>query len=413
MYVIKKNNSFTLIELLIVIGILAILTVAVVIILNPGELLKEARDSSRMSDLASIDKAVQLLLSQNPSVNLGTASTVYVSLPDTSTTCSNLGLPTLPSGYTYHCVTATNQTLINGTGWIPVDLTSSNIQNMAHLPIDPSNNYSSSTMLYYTYEANPANNTFETTAMMESSKYRIGGPQDVESTDGGTTSYLYEKGSDLTLNPINDTGLVGYWTFDEGSGTTIYDKSGSSYNGTLINSYIWQGSNNCKVGGCLTFNGTNTYVSTSGFLLPTIGAVTISLWANSNMIPSPCCSMPVSYGGSGYYWYISRDNNNTWRVSWMDGGSIQRSIYNPAPVNSGQWYYLTFVNNGTTQLFYVNAIASPQTAYAGFGGSGLKIVMGGYTSAGGYPFGGDVDDVRIYNRALSPAEVLALYNATK
>ncbi|MFA7202011.1 MAG: type II secretion system protein, partial [Candidatus Paceibacterota bacterium] len=52
----RQVSSFTLIELLIVIGILAILTAAVVIVLNPTELLKQGRDSTRMTDLASLSK---------------------------------------------------------------------------------------------------------------------------------------------------------------------------------------------------------------------------------------------------------------------------------------------------------------------------------------------------------------------
>ncbi|MFA7202052.1 MAG: prepilin-type N-terminal cleavage/methylation domain-containing protein, partial [Candidatus Paceibacterota bacterium] len=58
----KAQHSFTLIELLVVIGILAILTAAVVIVLNPTELLKQGRDSTRMTDLASLSKTIQLLL---------------------------------------------------------------------------------------------------------------------------------------------------------------------------------------------------------------------------------------------------------------------------------------------------------------------------------------------------------------
>ena len=49
-----NNSSFTLIELLIVIGILAVLMVAVVVVLNPAEYLKQSRDSKRIQDLASI-----------------------------------------------------------------------------------------------------------------------------------------------------------------------------------------------------------------------------------------------------------------------------------------------------------------------------------------------------------------------
>ncbi|MFA7201739.1 MAG: type II secretion system protein, partial [Candidatus Paceibacterota bacterium] len=145
----RQVSSFTLIELLIVIGILAVLTAAVVIVLNPTELLKQGRDSKRSTDIASIHKSIQLLTTQASAVSLGTASTVYISLPDTSPTCANLSLPTLPSGYTYRCVPTASSTLINGSGWLPIDFTQSSIQNFSALPLDPTN--TSSTGLYYTY----------------------------------------------------------------------------------------------------------------------------------------------------------------------------------------------------------------------------------------------------------------------
>jgi formylglycine-generating enzyme required for sulfatase activity/Tfp pilus assembly protein PilE len=191
---VKFTSSFTLIELLIVIGILAILTAAVVIILNPGELLKEARDSSRMSDLASISKTVQLLLTQNPSVNLGTAQTVYISIPDpSSSTCASItGLPVLPSGYSYHCVTSANSTNINGTGWIPIDFTAQGIQNLSKLPVDPTN--SASQLLYYAYTPG-TNGTFDTYAYMESKKYIT------QTAVSGSSVAAFEKGTGSNLFP--------------------------------------------------------------------------------------------------------------------------------------------------------------------------------------------------------------------
>ena len=57
-----QKKGFTLIELLIVIGILAILIAAVVVVLNPAQLLKQARDSQRMSDVGSLESAINLYL---------------------------------------------------------------------------------------------------------------------------------------------------------------------------------------------------------------------------------------------------------------------------------------------------------------------------------------------------------------
>src|SRR5512140_2567136 len=96
---LSSRKSFTLIELLIVLALVAILSVVVILTLNPSELIKQARDSTRLSDLSTLNTA---LGAYNADVNngfMGTSTVVYVSIPDTTSTCANLGLPSLPAGY--------------------------------------------------------------------------------------------------------------------------------------------------------------------------------------------------------------------------------------------------------------------------------------------------------------------------
>ena len=92
----KSKKSFTLIELLIVIAILALLMSIIIITINPAELLKQARDSKRVSGLKSLNNALNIFQATKPTTSIGTANIVYISVPDSSATCANLGLPTLP-----------------------------------------------------------------------------------------------------------------------------------------------------------------------------------------------------------------------------------------------------------------------------------------------------------------------------
>lgn len=196
----KHTSGFTLIELLIVIGILAILAAAVVLIMQPLMRLKETRDSARMQDLTSLDQTISILQTQTLGLPLGTSSVVYVSLPDTSATCANLGLPTLPSGYIYNCVTAANLRDTDGTGWIPINFQSSSVTTFNGLPVDPIN--TTSTGLYYRYIPNAT--TYHLEALLESNKYiSLGG------SDGGSSPAAFEKGTNKTLMPaIFPTGYV-------------------------------------------------------------------------------------------------------------------------------------------------------------------------------------------------------------
>ena len=111
-----NRKSFTLIELLIVIAILALLMSIIIITLNPSELLKQTRDTKRISSLKSINNALGIFQATRPTASTGTSSIVYISIPDSSATCANLGLPTLPDGYTYACATTANYRKTDGIG---------------------------------------------------------------------------------------------------------------------------------------------------------------------------------------------------------------------------------------------------------------------------------------------------------
>jgi len=212
----SDQKSFTLIELLIVIGILAILVAAVVVTLNPAQLLAQARDSKRQQDLSALNQALNTITALDQSLFMGTSSIVYTSLPDSTTTCANWNLPSLPSGWQYHCSPTTTLQNTDGTGWIPVNFKTTGVVSLSSLPIDPQN--TSSTGLYYTYVTG---GSFQLASHFESAKY--------QATEGSDA--MYTVGSNTTLAPFL-SGLVGWWPLNEGTGTIAYDLSGYNNNGT-------------------------------------------------------------------------------------------------------------------------------------------------------------------------------------
>ena len=189
-------QSFTLVELLIVIAILAVLAAAVVLVLNPAELLAQARDAERASDIAAIDKAVKMFELDNPITSQGDPNTLYTSLPDANSGCSSYALPTLPSGWQYHCVPVATLRNVDGTGWVPLNLgliKGGSI--IPSLPVDPKNNET----FFYSYVPG---GSWELNAVAESVKNYA-----VASGDGGDDGYLFEKGSDIKLAPYVNRGL--------------------------------------------------------------------------------------------------------------------------------------------------------------------------------------------------------------
>ena len=120
---LKQNKSFTLIELLIVIGILAVLATTVLLVINPAQMVKQSRDANRITEINQINKALLLFQSfGGSSTNMGTHGTVYVSVPSDQADCSDLSLPALGGGYVYACKPSTTYRNIDGTGWIPTPI---------------------------------------------------------------------------------------------------------------------------------------------------------------------------------------------------------------------------------------------------------------------------------------------------
>ena len=162
-------------ELLIVIGILAVLATTAVIVLNPVELLKQARDSQRLSDLDSVRSATSLYLADVTSPSFTT-----VQNSTASTTCA-FGTCVLVQTYT-----------TGGSGWAAVSLDDiTGGSPLSVLPRDPTN----SGLLQYAWVSSAASTTFEIDAKLESTKY-----SGKMTTDGGDDDLYYEVGNDPGLN---------------------------------------------------------------------------------------------------------------------------------------------------------------------------------------------------------------------
>lgn len=415
-----KNNqqAFTLVELLIIIGVMAVLATATVLILNPAEFLARARDTNRVTSLDSLHKAL-LIFEANVAGNLGDSAKVYISLPDinndncaTSTGGSAYSLPPLTTGKTYWCVGEANLRKLDGNGWVPVDFMSiPDGSPFSKLPVDPVN--SESANLYYTYVMG---GSWQLTALTEAEKH------DAAIEDGGRMPGVYEKGSNLSLGPFNrDHGLVGYWAFDDNGGIIARDSSGSGYNGTLVNSPIW--TSGCRLNYCLNFSNdpqSNSRYVNLGNILDFAGNApyTFSAWI------SPTTSAPPTWErifnseqwtGSirdGYSLIQNKTSGVICTERFLNNGGTQTSVTRCSAVaaSAGVWNHVAAVYDGKTLKVYLNGIASSSiSATFGLAENAGNLNIGRFSPGGGY-FDGLIDDARIYNRALSDAEIKALYS---
>ena len=187
------KKGFTLIELLIVIGILAVLSTAVIVVLNPAQLLAQARDTQRIDSLSSLRSALSLYLT---TVKTPDMDGPMATAPGVSGCGFNWGSSVIgATKYVAAAAVAESQggvRTVDGLGWVLVNFNSIPTGSpLSVLPTDPTNDATNN----FQYSCDNTNKTFELDAKMESTRYKNLGADDVESKDGGTDPNVYEVGT--------------------------------------------------------------------------------------------------------------------------------------------------------------------------------------------------------------------------
>ena len=205
-------------------------------------------------------------------------------------------------------------------------------------------------------------------------------------------------------------GLVGHWTLDETTGRAAADGSGNGNNGTLTDTVIRATGANCKFGGCLQFNSNTARVdipySTS---LNTPTGFSVAFWYRA-----------TSNTGSIIARVLGTASLNTWQVRFASGrlnavssngsSTSNDGIVSPA---AGSWRFVVVTWDGTTKKMYLDGALQLSVARSiSFDAHGL--VLGGDYNNGtfGLPYRGFIDEVRLFNRALTGAEIASLYGQT-
>ena len=242
----------------------------------------------------------------------------------------------------------------------------------------------------------------------------------VRATDGaGNLSGYSSVASATTLSAGEVQGRVGAYAFDEGAGTTAADSSGNNNTGTL-NGATWTTAG--KIGNALFFNGTSAYVDLGNAVtLQLTGSMTLSAWINSAAFPgndAVIVSKKAS-GELGYQLDTTVDTGpRTIRIKFTDATGSVTSRYGATVLQLNQWYHVAGVYDAQAQTLnaYLNGVLDNGTLLGTVTStqlnSPLNVNIGRRPGASGYEFNGTIDEVRIYNRALSQAEIQADMNAS-
>ena len=246
-------------------------------------------------------------------------------------------------------------------------------------------------------------------------------------TNKGTGGGFTENGAltDAASDPGGDTasGLLGYWRLDETSGTSAADSKGS-------NTGTWNGSAELssmvgRIGSGFVFDGVDDFINvgTSATLKPSL-PITISAWVNTNSGAYERVIFRSDYQDDLYtgYW-MSVTATGAVTINYGSNGAPasgnRRTKTGATVLNPNQWYHVVGVIRGATDMsIYLNGV-DDNGSYGGSGGalaygSGPSVIGKHDNSNVGPPlyFTGTLDDVRVYNRALSLAEVQQLAGCT-
>jgi hypothetical protein len=167
-------------------------------------------------------------------------------------------------------------------------------------------------------------------------------------------------------------------------------------------------------GECLQFDGVDDWVDIvdDSSLSPTTSSITITAWVKIETGLSTQGFVLSKYNTAGRYEYILEVNNGRVRFGtnrYFDSGYIASINY----INDGSWHYVTGVQNSTNQYVYIDGVVDGNPIVRQLiNDTANNLIIGSGINAG-YPFKGFIDDVRVYNRALSTTEVEAIYNSAK
>ncbi|MFC1600714.1 LamG domain-containing protein, partial [Patescibacteria group bacterium] len=254
-----------------------------------------------------------------------------------------------------------------------------------------------------------------------SGTYKIGLDRTAVDEFGGLIDETRIYNRALTPSEVQDLyrwapGPVAHWKLDENSGTSVYDNSGNGHNSTaFVGNTSWIAG---KHGSALSFDGANDHVTIAdndAFTVPSGGQITVEAWIKLNKLND--AQIPISkMKGSNYEWSMQQTAANG------AGGGLLTSAgggylyaFSSQSLSADRWYHVAFTADTTSEevYLYVDGVLSgtdttPSGTQAPNGTANVQI---GESDAGTGDFQGSVDDVRIYNYARTPQQIVQDMNA--
>lgn len=222
-------------------------------------------------------------------------------------------------------------------------------------------------------------------------------------------------------HPAGDSGsMIAYWKFDEGAGTTAYDSTNNHNNLSFaIGNSAPTWTPNGQVNRALSFNGstTNLAMPSNSTLNPTT-AMSLSAWVKVNAFSNTTYEEIVAkhtthdVGGCGLQYGLTTGWSDQTAQFFIDTGApLCQHLGTGSTLLPNQWYYLTATYDSTVSTnnakIYINGRLDNQTTYSGAIDTDTQTL---YVGGGSWFLNGLIDEVKIYNYALTPTDILIDYN---
>ncbi|MBT7402239.1 hypothetical protein HN777_00425, partial [Candidatus Woesearchaeota archaeon] len=207
--------------------------------------------------------------------------------------------------------------------------------------------------------------------------------------------------------------LVGYWSFDQVSGSTVSDNSSWSNDGTAVGATPTQG----KFGKAMSFDGSGDYITvTDHDSIDPTEAWTLEAWIHRNETGTQHSVLEKYDWSAGKGNYALRVTSGNRIIAYVINGTSSANCGSASTIiNAGEWYHFvaTFDSNTNTLACYVNGDLDVQNTGATINppSSTGTLNIGARGDDAGTKFNGAIDEVKIYSRALSAGEILAEYDA--
>jgi PKD repeat protein len=214
-----------------------------------------------------------------------------------------------------------------------------------------------------------------------------------------------------TPKPVTNntkSGLVAAYSFEEKSGATTADASGNGNHGTVSGAVR---SSAGYSGSALKFDGVNDWVTINDSAsLDVSSGITLEAWVNPAVVMKDWTSILLKEQPDDeiYTLYANSDKNKPMAAQWINGSIT--SYFGGSNLTPNKWWHLAATYDGQSQRLYVNGVLVSTRAQTGLIKQSNGVLRIGGNSIWGNYFNGLIDEVKIYNRGLSLAEIQKEYN---